>query len=185
MRSRLWAGLRLVAALLVAGFGFLFWRGAESHALDDAYALVFGTPDLGPVEFASLTRRSSPNDALACPADLCPKAKADLAPPTFDVPAERLRAIVAEVALAEPNTALVSTEDGGEQDRYVARTRLMRFPDTVDVRVIPQGEGRSTLALYSRSQIGYSDLGANRERIERWLAAIAARAAEKPETTEG
>jgi uncharacterized protein (DUF1499 family) len=182
---RLLSGLGLIAALVVAGVGFLLWRSPEVSAFDRAYALVFGPPDLGPVDFATLTRRSSPNDALACPADLCPNAKSDLVPPVFAVPAERLRAIVAEVALAEADAEIVSSGEGDEQDRYVVRTRLMRFPDTVDVRIIRQGEARATLALYSRSQIGYSDLGTNRARIERWLAAIAGRVAETPETTVG
>jgi uncharacterized protein (DUF1499 family) len=48
----------------------------------------------------------------------------------------------------------------------------MRFPDTVDALVVGRGEGRSTVALYSRSQVGYSDLGVNRARIARWLERI-------------
>ncbi len=176
----------LVALAVALGFSFLLWRGAEPGGIDDAYAVLFGPADLGPVDFAALTRRSAPNDALACPVGLCPKAEADLVPPVFDVPGERLRAIVAEVAAAEPNTEPALAAEGEEQDRYVARSRLMRFPDTVDVRIVREGEGRSTLALYSRSQIGYSDLGVNRARIERWLEAIRARAAESPPpTTEG
>ena len=45
----------------------------------------------------------------------------------------------------------------------------MRYPDTVDVLVLPAEGGRSTVAIYSRSQIGRSDLGANLARIRRWL----------------
>ena len=36
------------------------------------------------------------------------------------------------------------------------------------------GQGRSTIALYSRSQLGKSDLGVNRARIERWLEQLGA-----------
>jgi uncharacterized protein (DUF1499 family) len=54
---------------------------------------------------------------------------------------------------------------------------MMRFPDTIDVLIIGCGEGRSTLALYSRSQIGRSDLGINRARLERWLRRIGEKAA--------
>jgi len=32
---------------------------------------LFGPPDLGPLAFESLRRRTTPNDALACPATLC------------------------------------------------------------------------------------------------------------------
>jgi len=59
------------------------------------------------------------------------------------------------------------------------RSRLMRYPDTVVARIYGAGPGRSMLGLYSRSQIGYSDMGMNRARIERWLAAIDDRVALK------
>ena len=45
----------------------------------------------------------------------------------------------------------------------------MRFPDTVSVVYFPKGAKRSNLAIYSRSQIGYSDMGVNKSRIENWL----------------
>jgi uncharacterized protein (DUF1499 family) len=51
----------------------------------------------------------------------------------------------------------------------------MRFPDTINVLIIPISADASTLALYSRSQIGYSDWGVNRKRLERWLERIAQR----------
>ena len=68
-------------------------------------------------------------------------------------------------------------QSGPEQDRYLARTRLMRYPDTIVAEVIEQGPNLSTLALYSRSQIGRSDFGVNRRRIERWVERIGALAA--------
>lgn len=44
----------------------------------------------------------------------------------------------------------------------------MRYPDTVDLEVIPVGENQSTLALYSRSLVGRKDFGVNRARLRRW-----------------
>ena len=170
------AGLALTLALLGAlGLGLLVWRGEEPGGIDEAMMAVFGKPDLGPVDFARLRRRLVPNDALACPADVCP-AKADLVTPEFPVSADRLRAIVAEVALAEPRTELVYSARWEEQDRYVARSRVLRFPDTIDAMVVGRGEGRSTVALYSRAQLGLYDFGVNRRRLARWLDGIAARA---------
>jgi uncharacterized protein (DUF1499 family) len=48
----------------------------------------------------------------------------------------------------------------------------MRFPDTIDVEVVPVGDDKSTLAIYSRSLVGRSDFGVNRARIARWMAAL-------------
>ncbi|MBL8698193.1 MAG: DUF1499 domain-containing protein [Alphaproteobacteria bacterium] len=132
---------------------------------------MFGPPDLGPVEFERLARRSTPNDALACPAGLC-AARIDLEPPTYAVDAAALRAALAAVIAGEPKTERVAADDATLTDRYVQRTALMGFPDTIVVRALEQPGGRSTLAIYARSQLGRSDLGANRARIERWLAKL-------------
>ena len=159
---------RVAAGLAGVGLGYGLWRAWEA-GLDRTWQAAFGSSDLGPVDFTALVRRRTPNDALACPRDLCP-AQADFEPPVFPVPAARLRALLSEAALSEPNTVLV--ESTPTQDRYLVRTRLMRFPDTVVAEALARGEEHSTLALYSRSQIGRSDFGVNRGRLERWVARI-------------
>ena len=131
---------------------------------------LFGPPDLGPVVFETLERRTTPNDALACPPHLC-KARSDLVPPLFAVDVNGLRAAMAKVIASEPRIA-VQTNDPARTERYVQRSALLGFPDTVVVRYIEQPEGRSTLALYSRSQLGRSDLGVNKARLERWLGKL-------------
>lgn len=167
-----------LAATLVAGAGlaFLIWRGPEPGGIDDVYTGLFGPADLGPVDFARLERRPSPNDALACPPDVC-AAEPDFVTPVYDVPGAHLREIVVAVASADPGTEHVYAGTREETDRFVARSRLMRYPDTITARIYGAGPGRSRLALYSRSQVGHSDMGANRARLERWLDAIAARVA--------
>ena len=129
---------------------------------------LFGPPDLGPVNFETLKRRTTPNDSLACPQNIC-IAKSDVTPPVFAVSAPELAKAFARVVASEPSVEQVASDDGGFTRRYVQRTKIMRFPDTIVVRFIDLGEGRSTLALYSRSQLGEADFGVNRARIERWL----------------
>jgi uncharacterized protein (DUF1499 family) len=151
--------------------------------MDRIWRLIFGNPDLGAVDFRTLLRRTQPNDALICPRDHCPHAAPDREPPAWPVAPEQLRAIVSAVARAEPGTSPL--EDRGDQLRYLVRSRLFRFPDTVNVEIIGRPGGEATLALYSRSQIGRSDLGANRRRLERWLQEIDRRAAaQRPLTAE-
>jgi uncharacterized protein (DUF1499 family) len=164
-----------LTGLVGLGLGYRLWRGWET-GLDRVWQRFFGSPDLGPVDFATLRRRSSPNDALICPRAFCPDTP-DSEPPTFPVPGARLRGLVSEAALMDANTTLVQSDP--KQDRYLVRTRLMRYPDTVVVEVIEQGPTLSTLALYSRSQIGRSDFGVNRRRIERWVGRIEALAAQE------
>lgn len=60
-----------------------------------------------------------------------------------------------------------------QTERYLhaeARTRLLRFVDDVEFHLRPaDGE----IAMRSASRLGYSDLGANRRRLERLRAALA------------
>jgi uncharacterized protein (DUF1499 family) len=129
-----------------------------------------GPADLGPVSFETLERRVTPNDALACPPDVC-RAASDVTPPLFTVSAEELRRALARVIASEANVIQVDAAPLAE--RYIQRTRWLRFPDTIAVRYFPRGKGRSTIALYSRSQLGEGDLGVNRARITRWLDKLA------------
>ena len=162
--------------LVGVGLGYGLWRGWEA-GLDRTWQSLFGTPDLGPVDFATLQRRRTPNDALICPRDACSQAQPDAEPPVFPIPGARLRTLASQAALSEPGTTLIDA--GPQQDRYLVRTRVMRFPDTVVVQVIERTVNLSTLALYSRSQIGSSDFGVNGRRLARWVERLETLAAQE------
>ena len=156
-------GLMLLAAAVVLVFVLMgperVWR-------------FFGEPDLGPVSFEQLERRASPNDALACPAGVC-TASADINAALYPVTARELRIAFAEVIASEPRVTTVDVDETALTDRYIQRTGWLGFPDTIVVQFLERPDGQSTLAIYSRSQLGESDLGANKARIERWLAKLA------------
>ncbi len=161
-RSRLAiAGVLFPAALITA----FFLAGPER-----IWSLI-GPADLGPVEFETLVRRTTPNDALACPPGIC-QAQSEVTPPVYAVIAADLRAAFAKAISAEPRLTAVASDDATLTGRYIQRSALMRYPDTIVVRFFDLPESRSTIALYSRSQLGHGDMGVNRARIERWLAKL-------------
>ena len=126
--------------------------------------------DIGPVDWATLTRHTTPNDALICPAGRCPHAKSNSEPKVYAMTPGDLLARLKAIALAEPDTReLPGAPDNAA--RFLQQTKLMRFPDTIDVAVLSIG-ANSTLAIYSRSLLGRKDFGVNRARITRWLAAL-------------
>lgn len=62
-----------------------------------------------------------------------------------------------------------------QTDDYIhaeARTRLLRFVDDVEFHLRPD---RNEIAVRSASRLGYSDLGANRRRVESLRGALAAK----------
>lgn len=145
------------------GSEFGFWQ---------ALGAATGTrQDLGAADFAALERRATPNDWLLCPAGVCPRARSEGEPPVFTISAERLAGKLRAAALAEPRTTELPAATG--HLRFAQRSFLLRYPDVIDVLIVPRSSGASTLALWSRSAVGRSDLGVNRARLERWLAALA------------
>jgi uncharacterized protein (DUF1499 family) len=100
-----------------------------------------------------------------------PEAGVDALAPIYAISPDALARALDEVALAEPGTTRIAGEPAEQWMTYEARSPLMRFPDYVSVRVLDFEEG-STLAIYSRSRFGRDDMGVNRERVERWLAAL-------------
>lgn len=173
MRLALWI---LAVVLAVAVAALLVFRLAGP---DRVWRWIAGPPDLGPVAFGTLTRPDTPNAYLVCPPGACERARPDRVSPVYAVPPEELAR--AAVAVLDGMERTRRVDDRGEplRARFVARTRLMRFPDTVSLEAMPaDAEGEtpaSAIAIYSRSQLGRSDLGENRRRVEGILADLAER----------
>jgi uncharacterized protein (DUF1499 family) len=129
---------------------------------------LFGPADLGSVEFETLERRTTPTDALACPTGLC-RADTDILPAVYRVDAATLRKALLQAVKTERRVTRVAIDDQLPGDRFIQRSEKLRFPDTIVVRYVDLPGGTSTIAIYSRSQLGRGDLGVNLARVERWL----------------
>ncbi|MBT3071390.1 DUF1499 domain-containing protein [Rhodomicrobium sp. Az07] len=165
MRARTVVAVAL-SAIPIAIFAALFIAGPER-----LWSMA-GPADQGPVDFETLNRRETPNDSLACPPDTC-QARSDIKPPVFAVSAHELRKAFGKAVASEPNLELVDADEGKLSARYVQRSALWRFPDTIEVRFVDVEDGRSTIAIYSRSLVGRGDLGVNKARIQRWIDKLA------------
>jgi uncharacterized protein (DUF1499 family) len=168
VRNFLWIVGTFGMATVIA-LSFAIWRGDSSFGIASWWERLSGPADLGAVDFAALSRSPTGNDALLCPPDLCGTAKTDGVAPVFVAPVARLRDAVRVIEVNDPDVFPLARDEAKVQDRYLARTRLLRFPDTISVRFIDLGGGRSTLALYSRSQLGAKDFGVNKARLEEWI----------------
>ncbi len=127
----------------------------------------FDTP--APLEFASLVPPRRPNACLALPDGHSGQAHLRT-PPLAAAPAAVFAALLA-LGDSEPRTTRLAAWPERRQAQWVVRSALLRFPDLVVAEARPAGEG-TALFLYSRSLLGWSDLGVNRARLARWLAAL-------------
>lgn len=151
------------AILLVAAVILLAGR-------DRIWASIYGPADLGPVEFATLQLKSSPNQFLMCPVGTC-TAEPHQASPTFSASEKALRnAIIASWSTMDRTRLVAGSADPASGEiRFVQYSKWLGFPDTISIQTYPVGDDASTLAIYSRSQVGEGDFGVNRQRITEWL----------------
>lgn len=123
------------------------------------------------VAFKRLTRPHSPNTYLVAPEGLCDEAEPDHTADHLQAsPAEVYRVLTDLIA----DRADWSIEEADEKRgliHFIATSRLMRFKDDVNVLILPdEARDKGTrLAIYSRSRVGHSDLGANRKRVVQML----------------
>ncbi|MCQ8185479.1 DUF1499 domain-containing protein [Parvularcula maris] len=121
------------------------------------------------IDLRSVTRSGKPNQFLAAPENYLASETADMVPPVYsaapDALMTRLRSHV------EAEKAVSDIETAGHRLSYVATIPVFGFKDDVDVEVLP-ADGGSTLAVFSRSRVGYSDLGVNARRVKRLLEAL-------------
>lgn len=134
------------------------------------FSAAEGLPTPQPMDVAHIVRPASPNTALAAPAGFDPPP--DIVTPTYRLAASQLFARVQDVAASQSRTYPAAKFPDRLQAHYVVRSALFNFPDLVMVQVRQAGPDSSELVVYSRSVYGRSDLGANRKRVEAWLAAL-------------
>ena len=165
------AGLVVIAAIAAGGFAL--------YGPERLWTKLGGAADQGEVDFARLKRSPTPNDSLACSPSACAgDGLVDVALPFYDAEPNVLLNRLDELILRDPNIVRVDDDSRPDHRRYVARTPLMRFPDTVNVEAADaDGSVEATvLRMYSRSLLGESDLGANKERLAAWAARLASSA---------
>ncbi|WP_404384625.1 DUF1499 domain-containing protein [Caenispirillum salinarum] len=162
MKARTVLGLAAVLPLV----GYVAVAAVKGR--DAVWSTLFGPPERHAVVFETWDRAPAGNEYILCPAGLCPGQTHGEAP-EFAVPATDLKAAWDRVVASKPHTERLAWDDAAMQGDWEVRTPLLRFPDTVTVRFVPLAEDRSTLAVFSRSHYGKSDLGTNGRRVTQWL----------------
>jgi uncharacterized protein (DUF1499 family) len=124
-----------------------------------------GLPPAAPIDFATLRLPSSPNAHLAAP----PGATAERheTVPLLAAPAAAAWEVLRRLGDGMERVWKMAEWPEQRQAQWVARSRLMNYPDLINAQIVelPGGAG---LFLYSRSLVGYSDLGVNAKRVAAW-----------------
>lgn len=149
----------LLALIVVAGLAFVV-TGRER-----SWERIAGSPDRGRLDFSNLKRSPTTNDALACTDEL--HDACDFALPSYAGPTQKLaESLAAHIEAVDPLARRVDDGAAPEHLRYVTYSPTMRFPDLINIEIVPLQDGRQGILAYARAQLGRDDLGANRRRLE-------------------
>ncbi len=118
--------------------------------------------------FASLQRDEKPNSYLVCPKDYC-HTKVDEISPVFKLNVINLQKKWQELINQQARIEVLSANNTEHNYQYVQRSFLFRFPDIINVKLIPVSSDTSTIAIYSSAVYGYYDFNVNKKRVEKWL----------------
>ena len=135
---------------------------------------IYGDPDLGPFNLATLARSEKPHDGLLCTPGACPPSlKIDAELPTFDeAPSDLLAALAKHIEAQEGTRQAVNNDAASGSIRYVTWSAVMKFPDTTQFWAVTLPDGKTGLVAYARAQVGHSDFGANLQRLKDWTGSL-------------
>lgn len=120
------------------------------------------------VDFENLPIVETPNFYTVCPPDYCNYEPSEISP-VFAVNVNKVVEAWKKVIEKQPRISILAEDNESYQYTYIQRSKLFRFPDTINVKFIPLENNHSTLAVYSQSKYGYSDMGVNKKRVDSWL----------------
>ncbi len=175
VRRRAWQPLAALALLLnVAVAGPPLYLQQQAQRLPKIHDISTDTRD--PPAFAAVLPlrqgARNPVDYRADTAEQQRRGYPDIAPLTLALPpAEAF--VRAERAARAMGWDIVAASPQALRIEATATTLLFGFEDDVVVRIRPQGGG-SVVDVRSLSRIGGSDIGANAQRIRRFLAQLSA-----------
>ncbi len=129
------------------------------------------------LDFAAVKTPSRPNAWLVAPPGTVDGAPSERAP-VLPMPAETAASAWRAIIESAPRTRIIAVSPDGLRIEAEQRSAGFGFVDRISAWFIPIDSGRSTVAVYSRAQTGYWDLGVNKRRVRDWLSRLAAAAAD-------
>ena len=123
------------------------------------------------IDFAAQTRPSSPNAYMIAPPGFAAAYDGAAPSPVFQASVDEVSAALDQVLAGEARLKEIARSADGLQRHVTQTSQLMRFVDDIDIAIVSQDVGLS-VAIYSRSRVGYSDLGVNEKRVRRILSGL-------------
>lgn len=128
-------------------------------------------PEVWHLDPLTVASSETPNSFRVAP-EGTPVERVDVASHIYAEDAAVLAEALDTYILRQPRTVRVAGYPSELFLTYAQRSETLKFPDYISIRLIPLGERRSTIAVYSRSRYGYGDMGVNEARVTSWLQTL-------------
>lgn len=130
--------------------------------------VVGDDPQVWHADPITVERPGRDNDYLVAP-DGVRVTDADGQVAWSELPPRDLLFLFDAIARNAPGTSVVAGSVDAGHITYVQRSLVFGFPDYVSVKAVEEDAGTG-LVIWSRSRFGYSDMGVNKSRVDRWMA---------------
>lgn len=147
--------------LNVAGVGFMFYKVSS----------VDHPPEVWHVDPLSAPQTAKPHSYRVAPPALTEEF-VDLSAPVYTANPTLMAKAFDDFVLRQSKTLRVAGSPEEGWMTYVQRSERLNFPDYISVKFIDLNGGKSTVAIFSRSRFGHSDMGVNKARVNAWLATL-------------
>ncbi|MBL4838041.1 MAG: hypothetical protein JKY34_10730 [Kordiimonadaceae bacterium] len=137
---------------------------------------IFGSQAgaLPATNFDTLAHPSSDTGFLLCPDDLCVAAETDGPAATFNVNATALRQALFDFRDSLPTVRNHHVNIRLNQFGFLERLPGEHLPALVSIRILPDTNYTSKIAIYSIMPLGDAGRETDQERVERWVRQITA-----------
>ena len=125
------------------------------------------------INFSTFQRPSKPNNYLL--SDQTGGSPADGGSVAYPVDEKTLKQAILQALVGEPRLEVVEAAPDASQWKFVQRSQIFRFADDIVIEFAPADgvENGTKLSIFSASRVGYSDMGVNKARVNRWLDKLA------------
>jgi len=157
---------------LVIGLSFLTVMIGVFALLPSSSGIIsnfIGKTEFPVVSFEELEVDQSQDYYVICPEYLCPLNPSYGVSPRYKASATQIRTHLLSFVDNRPSINLKNIDMGLQQFDFTQSIPNSTFPDIITVRIIPNEDGTSSLAIYSRSVIGEGEIGSNKRRVENWM----------------
>ena len=122
--------------------------------------------------FKTLNLSKRPNEYLILPVEFDCVAVPHSLSPIFNISSKELYSVFYTIIIGERAIKVTYSDRNELKSEFVQYTRLFRFPDDISVEFVEMDNNLSSIAIYSRSRIGYYDFRVNKRRVKRLINSL-------------